>query len=292
MATWNGITREDKHMESNGKRIDGRAIARRIQEELTNKARENDVHVLFSLIMVGEDPVTENFVRYKMRFGEKVGITPILFRFSSSLSQEEFISQIGSIGERSDALIVQLPLPQHIDTDFVLSQIPSEKDVDVLSQEALSRFVEGKGFFPPVTKAILHALKAKGISLKGKSIVLYGYGKLVGKPFSLYLEREGIPFSVIRSTTNDEEKRTFLKGADIIVSGIGIPGILKGEEIKEGVVVIDAGTSESGGSVVGDLHPDAYEKTSFYTPVPGGIGPLTIASLFENVWEAWKRNSE
>ncbi len=276
-------------MKERGKKIDGRVLSKKIREELAEKIRKEDVDILFSLVMVGDDPVTENFVRYKIQFGRKVGILPTLFRLPKDISQEELSLHIDRIAEQSDALIVQLPLPPHIDTEYILSRIPPEKDVDVLSPKTLEYFSRGGKLIPPVTRAILHSLESENIQLKGKNIILYGYGTLVGKPFALYLEREDIPFSLIRSTTSDEERNTLLKNADIIVSGVGVSGIIERDTIRDGVIVIDAGTSESGGSVVGDLHPNAYEKTSFYTPVPGGIGPLTITSLFENVWIVWEK---
>ncbi len=291
MDTSSGIGLK-RRMEVRKNTIDGRIISKEIREKLAEEVRKENPNILFSLVVVGDNPVTENFVRYKIRFGRRIGISPVVFRFPDFVSQEELNSKVRLIAEQSDALVVQLPLPNHIDTDTILSQIPPEKDVDVLSQEALSRFAHGEGFFPPVTRAVLHALGAKNIPLKGKNVVLYGYGRLVGKPFALYLERENIPFSLIRSSTDEKEREELLREADVVVSGVGIPGIIRRDDVREGVVVIDAGTSESSGSVVGDLHPDAYRKTAFYTPVPGGIGPLTIASLFENVWEAWKRGSE
>ena len=275
-------------MDTRGMKIDGRKIAQDIQKNLAEKIRKEDANILFSLIVVGNNPVTENFIRYKVRFGKQIGITPLIVRFPSSVSQEEFEQKLEFITRESDAVIVQLPLPSSLNEERILSLIPPEKDVDVLSEVAMNAFVSGSQILPPVTGAILHSLESIPTSLHRKNIVLYGYGKLVGRPFAHYLQREHIPFSLIRSTTKDEEKRSLLKNADIIVSGVGVAGLIQKEDIREGIIVIDAGTSESSGSVVGDLHPDAYEKVSFYTPVPGGIGPLTIAVLYENVWKLWK----
>ncbi|MES2214309.1 MAG: bifunctional 5,10-methylene-tetrahydrofolate dehydrogenase/5,10-methylene-tetrahydrofolate cyclohydrolase, partial [Patescibacteria group bacterium] len=163
--------------------------------------------------------------------------------------------------------------------------VEPDLDVDLLGAETKKQFINGETKrLPPVAGAVMEMLGRSKISLLKKRIVVLGRGKLVGEPVGMLFEREGIPFDHIDKETSNEEILGLLSQADIIISGIGVPHFILPEMVKDGVVIIDAGTSESGGKLAGDMHPDTASKTSFYTPVPGGVGPVTVAVLYRNLF--------
>ncbi len=266
------------------KRISGKKIAEKIKEELKMKVSDLNIEIIFSIIYVGQDPIIDNFIRYKKEFGEDIGVSVKVYNFNKNIDQQTLISEIKNIYKKSDAVIVQLPLPKRLDTQYVLNSVPFGKDVDVLSNDSKSSFINGGSIMlPPVTGAIIEALKNEDFSFKDKNIVIVGYGDLVGKPFSSWLDKQEIKYNVIERNTSEEKKYKYLINADLIISGVGIPNLIKSDMIKEGVVLIDCGTSEAGKKVVGDIDSSCYEKSLFYTPVPGGIGPITIAILYQNI---------
>jgi len=265
-------------------RIDGRALASQRAAFLRERIAERKRPPSLGIVYVGNDPVIDTFVRYKQRFGEKIGAQVQVHRFPVSVERQELIASIESLSKEHDGIIVQLPLPASLPPQEMLDAVPVDRDVDVLTQRGLEAFRAGTiDFFPPVAGAIHTVFRTMHETLRGKNIVVLGYGKLVGKPFVAYLEREHIPYTLIRAHHSEEERKHALRHADIVVSGVGIPHLIRSEDVREGVVLIDAGTSEAGKKIVGDVHPDAYHKARYYTPVPGGIGPLTIAVLFENL---------
>lgn len=266
------------------KRVSGKKIAEIIKNRLKKEVSLINREIVFSIIYVGQDSVIDNFIEYKKKFGYDLGIQVQVHRFSGEVSQNELILEIERISETSDSVIVQLPLSDHLDTQSVLDAVPSEKDVDVLSTLGKETFLKNThNMLPPVTGAIVEVLKNEGYEIQNKNIVLVGFGDLVGKPFSAWLLGQNIQHDILQKDTDETIKRELLKRADVIVSGAGVPYLIQPEMIKEGVVLIDAGTSESGKKVIGDIDPLCYEKSLFYTPVPGGIGPLTIAVLYQNV---------
>lgn len=183
----------------------------------------------------------------------------------------------------ADVFIVQLPLPKGMDMKAVCDVIPLEKDADVLSDAARQKFARGDSdaCVPPVVGAIAEIFHTHGIELKEKRAVVIGRGFLVGAPAALWLAQQGATVTATNRSTQDFAD--ILRDADIIVSGAGSPRLVTLDMLKRGVVLIDAGTSESGGEVVGDADPACAAKCSIFTPVPGGVGPLAVAKLFENV---------
>lgn len=182
----------------------------------------------------------------------------------------------------ADAIIVQLPLPAGVNAKDVCDAIPPEKDADVLSDSARQKFARGDtdALIPPVVGAIAEIFHAHAIDPRGKKAVIIGRGFLVGAPAAMWLAQQGAQVTVInRSTENFAEP---LHDADIVVSGAGAPHLITPDMLKRGVLLIDAGTSESDGTIVGDIDPACAKLASLFTPVPGGIGPLAVACLFEN----------
>ena len=192
---------------------------------------------------------------------------------------------VGRLTSQTEAVIVQLPLPPGVNTNEVLATVPNEKDVDALNPNTPE---EQRLVHAPVALAVVEILKRSGIEIAGKRTVVIGAGRLVGAPSAWLLRNLGADVSVI---TLEEGSMEDLKEADIIVSGAGNPGLIKPEHVKEGVALIDAGTSELNKKILGDADPACAEIASVFTPVPGGVGPVAVAMIFRNLLEL-VRNAE
>lgn len=264
--------------------IDGKAIAEDIREKTARAVRGFPVPPALAIVVVGENPVIESFVRIKKRVGEALGIPVVERRFPGDTPAETLIPDIRELAEdRTIAgIIIQLPLPPHLEPQKILDAVPPEKDVDMLSVESMARFRKGiSPILPPVAGAIQEILERNGVAVAGKEVLIIGRGRLVGAPAELLFRHNNAHVTVVgRGVAQMNE---LLKEADIIVSGAGEPGLLKPEMLKQGVVVIDAGTSESGGKIVGDADPKCGEVASVFTPVPGGVGPIAVALIFKNL---------
>ncbi len=264
--------------------VDGRKIAQEIKDQLREAILKLEKKPRLDIVYVGENPVIESFIRIKRKVGEEIGVETLVHRFPETISQDELEGEILNIGKDAEGngIVVQLPLPQSLDTDAVLNMIPPEKDVDVLSRAAFQKFSNGGNIFPPVAGAVKEILGMAGVILKKDlKVVVLGRGRLVGEPVVAWLSREGVsPVVADKETENISE---LLRDADIIISGIGVPGFIKPEMLKDSVILVDAGTSEQAGKVAGDADPLCEEKCSIFTPVPGGVGPITVAILFRNL---------
>ena len=265
--------------------LDGNALAQKIEKEIREAFLHTKKKLRLAIVVVGEDPVVRAFIEQKRKVASRLGIDTRVYPFVAEITTNELRKRIAEIvhEKKNSGVIIQLPLPQQINTQYILNSIPPEKDVDMLSARSIGNFTVGKSpIMPPVVGAIHMFFDEYGIAYREKSIAIVGAGNLVGRPMALWLARERIPFSLIEKDTPAPEK--ILREADIIISGVGTPGLITGDKVKEGVVVIDAGTSESGGKVVGDVDFDSVSKrASFITPVPGGIGPVAVAMLFKNL---------
>lgn len=264
--------------------IDGNKIAKALEEKLVTE-------LLFStpkkvcFVIFGGNAATEQFVKMKSRVAERVGMTVDTKRYESVRTTPDAVKTVRELGKMDyDGIVVQLPLAEGIDTEAVLNEIPPLKDIDVLGAVAKESYASGKiDRTPPVARAVYEILESSGVSLKNKKIVVIGKGRLVGEPVYLMLKRMKIQHDVIDIKTHEKEKLTLFKNADIIISGMGVPHGIRPEMVKDGVVLIDAGTSEQGGKLVGDIDPTCANKASYFTPVPGGVGPITIVSLLRNL---------
>jgi methylenetetrahydrofolate dehydrogenase (NADP+) / methenyltetrahydrofolate cyclohydrolase len=217
---------------------------------------------------------TEKYLALKERKARDIGIETEVVRVAGDASTEYLVDELSSLTERTDGVVVQLPLPPHIDTSTVLASIPSSHDVDALNPETVD-------ILSPVVGAIAEIIKVHEVPVLNRHVTVIGSGKLVGLPASRWFMERGASVSIVTRDTLDIAFYT--KTADIIVSGAGVPGLLSPEMIKEGVVIFDAGTSEDGGMLRGDAQEQCSLKSSLFTPVPGGIGPITIAVLLRNV---------
>lgn len=264
--------------------VDGRRIAEEIKQKLKEVVSQLKVKPMLDVVVVGEDLVVENFVRIKLRFGEEIGISVILHHFPTSISQVILEEEILKIISRSSShgLIVQLPLPIHISSQKILDLVPPSRDVDVLSTAAIARFAQEKSpILPPVAGAIYEILHRSGVVVSNKEVLVLGHGRLVGIPATILLRQNNAHVTVIDRPLADLRAHTH--ESHVIISGVGKPGLITPDMLSHGVVLIDAGTSEAGGKIVGDVHPDCAPIASVFTPVPGGVGPITVAMLFKNL---------
>lgn len=256
--------------------IDGRKIKKEILLGLKEEIKKLEFVPVFCDILVGNDPVSLQYVKLKKKTCEELGIKFHEAFFDEKITEEDLIKEIEKINnlENICGVIVQLPLPKHINTKNIISGISPELDVDCLR----SNFENG-----PTAKACIYILDSLNLDLENKNIVVLGAGDLVGAPVAMNLKHRDLNFEVIRSGTINKE--IIIKNADIIISGMGIPNYIKGDMVKKDVVIIDAGTSESNNSVVGDTDFDSIKDiVSFITPVPGGVGPVTVAMLMQNIF--------
>lgn len=253
--------------------------------ELKTATAGMEKHLRLAVIVVGKDPVVDNFIAQKKKAAESVGIDVRVYPFPADITTNELRKRIAEIvhEKKNTGVIIQLPLPPHINKQYILNAIPPEKDPDVLSARAIGNFVVGKSqIMPPVVGAIKTIFEEYEIDYRAKSVAIVGAGALVGRPVALWLMSEGVGFTLV--TENTPHPEAALREADIVISGIGKPRHITADHIKEGAVVIDAGTSESAGEITGDIDANSVAGKAFaLTPVPGGVGPLTVVSLFKNL---------
>ena len=257
---------------------DGRKIASDILAEV--KECVGSMSPIVRAITVQPSPATESYLRIKMQRAEEGGMQLEVVKLPDDADEDAIIAAIAAPG--ADAVIVQLPIPEALDVQKILNAIPLSKDADVLSDAAYARFESGEegALVPPVAAGVLEILSRTGVDVAGKKTVVVGRGQLVGKPCAIALSRLGAEVTTVnRETKNPEE---LYKAADIIVSGVGKSYLVTPDVIREGVVLIDAGTSGANGAVSGDIDPACAQIASVFTPVPGGVGPVAVSCLFSN----------
>ncbi len=265
--------------------IDGKNLRKEILEKIKTDLAGMNFQPVFCDVLVGEDPVSLQYVNMKMRMAEEVGIKPHPAVFPSNITTEDLVKEIQNLNkvENMCGIIIQLPLPASVDKRAVLDAIDPRLDVDCLGTVAGRNFYENKAMFGfPAALSCMEALDSLHLDLENKNIVVLGNGELVGKPVAALLKFRGLKPIVIDSKTENQEG--ILKNADVIISGIGKGKYLTGDMVKVGVVIIDAGTSEESNAVVGDVELESVMGVaSFVSPVPGGVGPITVAILLKNV---------
>ena len=264
----------------NGKKLSGKILA-----NLKKEIKKYKPDLTLVVVQVGENPVSQIFINQKKKACEKVGFNFKLFKFPARISAIELKKEIERIVKNptNSGGIIQLPLPEKFLPEDFLNLIPEEKDVDVLSKKSLGKFYQGTlKILPPTVQGILYLFKNYKIELKWKNVVIVGAGRLVGFPLAIQLLKEKATLSVLNEFTKDAP--SFIKKADILISGVGKPNLIRGNMVKKGVVVIDVGTSIKEGKLTGDVEfKSVSKKASYITPVPGGVGPLTVACLLENL---------
>ena len=277
--------------------IDGKEFSKKILEEISNEQKEiverkNLRPAGLAVIIVGENPASQVYVRNKTRACEKVGFYSETIKLEENISENDLIKKIEELNEddKIDGILVQLPLPKHIDELKVINSIKPEKDVDGFSNVNVGKMVIGdeSGFLSCTPYGIIQLLEGYDIDVNGKDVVVVGRSNIVGKPMAMMLIQKGATVQVCNSRTKDLSKK--LKKADIIVVAVGVPRMIKATDVKEGVVVIDVGINRVDGKLCGDVdYEDVAQKSSYITPVPGGVGPMTIASLIKNTFISYQR---
>jgi methylenetetrahydrofolate dehydrogenase (NADP+)/methenyltetrahydrofolate cyclohydrolase len=285
--------------------LDGRKTAEQIKSELAAEVAERKKQGLkiphLAAILVGEDGASQTYVNAKVKACEKVGFESSLLRFAADLPEEVLLDEIRKLNENHevDGFIVQLPLPAHIDEQKVIHAVHPDKDVDGFHPVNIGKLVLGIPAFVPATPhGIMELLSRARVETEGKTCLVIGRSNIVGKPMSILMARKGNPgnCTVIQAHSRTKDLKSYALQADIIIAALGIPEFLKADMVKEGAVVVDVGITrvpdagkKSGFRLAGDVaFKEVAPKCSYITPVPGGVGPMTIASLLQNTMRAVK----
>ena len=269
--------------------IDGKKLAEEIKAELKAEIFKLNKKIRLAAVEVGENPVTKKFLEQKKKFASAVGIDVRIYDLPADITTNKLRAKLGEIMHIKEniGVIVQLPLPPQINAQYILDAIIPEKDPDMLSSKSIGLFSSGRSkILPPVVGAIDYIFKAYGVRPAEKRVAVIGAGRLVGKPVAAWLINQGAAVTVIDENTADPALHTM--DADIIISGAGKPKLITAAMVKDGVVAIDCGTSEAAGKLVGDFDLAVADKAALFSPVPGGVGPVTVAMLFRNLVELSK----
>ena len=278
-------------------KIDGKAfsqvILEKIREEHNQLKEKYGKQAGLAVVIVGNNPASQVYVRNKMKACENVGFYSENIELDENISEEELLQEIDKLNknDRINGILVQLPLPSHINELKIIDSISPEKDVDGFHVANIGKMVIGDetGFLSCTPYGIMQLLEEYKIEIAGKDAVIIGRSNIVGKPMALMLIQKGATVQVCNSRTKDLRKK--LNDADIIIVAAGVPKLLKKGDVKEGAVVIDVGINRVDGKICGDVdYEEVAEKTSYITPVPGGVGPMTIASLIKNTFKSYKNS--
>ena len=275
--------------------IDGKAIAAKIRGEITAevaKLAAQGVKPGLAVVLVGEDPASKVYVSMKEKACNDVGIFSDEYKLSAETTETDLLLLIDKLNNdpKIHGILVQLPLPKHINTEKVLEAISPEKDADGFHPYNVGRLVIGKPLFQPCTPyGVMVMLKEAGVELSGKEVVVVGRSNIVGKPVAFMCLQQNATVTLCHSRTRDLAAKVGM--ADVVIAAVGQPEMIKGAWIKEGAVVIDVGVNRVGEKkLVGDVeYAAAAERASAITPVPGGVGPMTITMLLHNTLESAKR---
>jgi len=284
--------------------IDGKKVSAEIKEEIAAEVKEiinkggKKPHL--AAILVGHDGGSETYVAHKVKSCEQVGFDSTLVRFEDDVTEAELLAKIDELNKNNDidGFIVQLPVPKHIDEQKIIEAIDPKKDVDGFHPVNVGNMVIGIDAFVSATPAgIVDLLQRYNIETSGKNVVVLGRSNIVGRPMSVLLSQKGLDATVTVCHSRTKDLPSVVKQADIIIAAIGIPEFVTKDMVKEGAVIIDVGTTrvksdltKSGWKLKGDVKFDEVaDKCSYITPVPGGVGPMTIVSLLKNTLKAAKQ---
>lgn len=275
--------------------LNGKELAQKLQQEMTQevtKLKEKGLQPGLAVILVGEDPASQVYVRNKERAANNIGMYSVVYRLPETTSEAYLIAKIEELNQddKIHGILVQLPLPKHINEDLVLDTIAPEKDVDGFHPMNLGNLFAGKPTMIPCTPAgIMELIKLSGLDLAGKNAVIIGRSNIVGKPMAHLLLQANATVTICHSKTKDLPK--VAKQADVLVVAIGRANFVTADFVKEGAVVIDVGINrDENNKLTGDVKFDEVAPlTSYITPVPGGVGPMTITMLMRQTIDAAKR---
>ena len=276
--------------------IDGKLISTQIKDELKEEVaqlKEKGIEGCLAVIQVGSDPASSVYVRNKKRACEYIGIRSLSYELPEETTEAELLELIAKLNadKSVNGILCQLPLPKHIDEDKIIDAIAPEKDVDGFSPQSVGAMVIGKpGFLPCTPAGVIQLLKRSNIDIEGKNCVVVGRSNIVGKPMAMLMLRENATVTICHSRTKD--LKAVCSQADILIVAIGKPLYIDSSYVKDGAVVIDVGIHrDENNKLCGDVNfEDVAPKTSYITPVPGGVGPMTIAMLMSNCVESMRRS--
>lgn len=287
--------------------LDGKATALQIKEEIANEVRQLTAKGMrpphLAAVIVGNDGASQTYVANKEKSSHEVGFTSSVYRFSENTTEEELLRSIEFLNNDPDidGFIVQLPLPKHINEQHVINAISPDKDVDGFTPINIGRMVLGEDSYVPATPmGICTLLKRYNVETAGKHCVVLGRSNIVGTPIANLLSRKGFDCTVTICHSKTKNLAEITRQADILIAAIGKPEFVTADMVKEGAVLVDVGihripdeTKKSGYRIIGDAkHNEVDAKCSWVTPVPGGVGPLTIVSLMENTLKAYNRHQK
>lgn len=280
-------------------KIDGKGIAQKtlayIEKEHKLLKDKYGRAAGLAVIMAGDNPASEIYVKNKIKACETAGIYSRTIKLDENVTEKDLIEEIEKLNkdDKIDGILVQLPLPAHIDELKIINAISPEKDVDGFHSVNLGKMIIGDktGFLPCTPYGIMQLLDEYGIDPAGKDTVIIGRSNIVGKPAAiLFIEKSATVQVCNTKTKNIKEK---IRNADIVIAAVGVPNFIKGDDIKEGAVVIDVGINRVNGKLCGDVdYEEVSEKAGYITPVPGGVGPMTIASLIKNTFKSYVNKVE
>lgn len=272
--------------------LDGKEVAKKVKEKVKEEIKKYDGCPELAVIQVGDNAASKIYVNSKIKQCEEVGIKSKSYIFPESTNEIEILQKIDELNKDKNVsgILVQLPLPNHINTPKVIEEIALEKDVDGFKPENLGKVVLGdeSAFISCTPAGIIKLLEEYKISLEGKDVVIVGRSNIVGKPMMALLVNEGATVTVCNSKTKNIEEKT--KKADILIVAVGKAGLITSEMVKEGAIIIDVGINrDENNKICGDVDFESVSKKAQYiTPVPGGVGPMTIAMLLSNTLKAFK----
>ena len=268
--------------------IDGKKIADSILEDLRKRVKDSKEKPGLAIVLVGNNPASEIYVSSKLKKAESAGFCVEKHALSEKITQNELLNLVDELNQNKQihGFIVQLPMPKQINENMIIDSILPHKDVDGFTPVNLGNLVNDNNMLLPATaRACMELIKSTGVEIKGKNAVVVGRSNIVGKPTALLLLQENATVTICHSKTRNLAEHT--KNADILVVAVGKPKFVKKDMIKPGAVVIDVGINRVGGNIVGDVDfENAREVAGFITPVPGGVGPMTIAMLLDNTLKA------
>ena len=276
--------------------IDGKALSEKVLKEIEKEHSELEKKVGrkagLAVIIVGENSASQIYVRNKIKACERVGFYSETIRLDENITEENLLSEIKKLNNNSniDGILVQLPIPRHIDGLKVINAISAEKDVDGFHTTNIGKMMIGDetGFLPCTPAGVIRMFEEYNIDLEGKDVLVIGQSNIVGKPMTLLLIKKRATVQVCNSKTKNLSEK--LQKADVVVAAAGSPKLVKTTDVKEGVVVIDVGINRVDGKLCGDVDfEEVSKKASFITPVPGGVGPMTIAMLIKNTFKSYNQ---
>jgi methylenetetrahydrofolate dehydrogenase (NADP+)/methenyltetrahydrofolate cyclohydrolase len=271
--------------------INGKKIAQNLRNDIAAKVKLLNRAPGLAVILVGDDPASAVYVRNKDNACKEVGFYSEKINKPGDITQQELLDEVIRLNndDKIDGILVQLPLPDHLDANLVIEAISPEKDVDGFHSENIGKLMQNKPYLRPCTpKGVMTMLATTGVDLVGKDCVVVGASNIVGRPMAMELLNARATVTICNSKTTDLSSK--LKNADIVVAAVGIPKMIQGDWIKPGAIVIDVGINRlDSGKLVGDVDFDAASaNAAWMTPVPGGVGPMTIATLLENTLTAYQ----